>query len=469
MANTEFGFNHFLAVTDNWEGCAMERTAMAKLVAWKDSPNRKPLVVNGARQVGKTWLVREFARQHFDAIADVVFLENEEAQRVFEGSLDPDRLLTLIGALTGTSPHDGRTLVFLDEIQECPRAITALKLFQEQRPEIPVVAAGSLLGVALNRERGRGSGFAGQGASWPVGKVSYLDLHPLTLDEFARAVGTPQLADLIGQGDFELMDALGERLLGLLREYLFVGGMPEAVRVYAETRNLAAARNIQAELLRGYELDFSKHVESPLMTERIRETWRSVPAQLATESDMKRFTYASIKAGARGRDYRDAVSWLVDASLVMRVSRIPKPGVPLEAYADGTYFKLYLLDVGLLGAATRIDASAVIGGTRQFTEYKGAYAEQFVCQHLQAFHDAAPYYWSADGKEAKGEVDFVIEHGGRALPIEVKAVGNVAGGSLARFCRAYGIEKAMRFSTLGYRDQGWLVNVPLYGVAALRP
>ena len=446
----------------------MERTAMAKLVAWKDSPNRKPLVVNGARQVGKTWLVQEFARQHFDAIADIVFLENEEAQHVFEGSLDPDRLLTLIGALTGTNPHDGRTLVFLDEIQECPRAITALKLFQEQRPEIPVVAAGSLLGLALNRGKGRESGALDQRASWPVGKVSYLDLYPLTFDEFAHAVGSLQLADLLERGDLELMDALGERLLGLLREYLFVGGMPEAVQAYSDTRDLSAARSVQVELLRGYELDFSKHVDNPLTTERIRETWHSVPSQLASESDMKRFTYASIKAGARGRDYRDAVVWLTDAGLVTRVSRISKPGVPLEAYADSTYFKLYMLDVGLLGAATHLDASAIIDGTRQFTEYKGAYAEQFICQHLTAYQGRAPYYWSADGKAAKGEVDFVVECEGRILPIEVKAAGNVAGGSLARFCKAYGIEKAVRFSTLGYQDQGWLVNIPLYGIASLR-
>ena len=445
----------------------MERDAMAKLVMWKDSPTRKPLVVNGARQVGKTWLVCEFARRHYPSLAHVVFLENDEAKRAFEGSLDPERLLVLIGALTGTNPRDGETLVFLDEIQECPRAITALKLFQEQMPDIPVIAAGSLLGVALNRGGKEGRAADGARASWPVGKVSYLDLFPLTFGEFVSATATPQMASLLESGDFSLIDAMGERFGSLLREYLYVGGMPEAVSAYQATGDLREARRIQEELLRGYELDFSKHVDSPLMTERIRETWRSAPSQLATESDMKRFVYASIKAGARGRDYRDAVSWLSDAGLVIRVPRVSKPGIPLESYADGAYFKLYLLDVGLLGAATHLNAAALLEGDRQFTEYKGAYAEQFVCQHLLAYSGNAPYYWSADGKETKGEIDFIVERNGVPLPIEVKAGGNTGGKSLARFCEAYDIDRAARFSMLGYRDQGWLVNVPLYGIGWL--
>lgn len=448
----------------------MERSAMADLVSWKESADRKPLVVNGMRQVGKTWLVTEFARRHFGTCAHVVFLDNEQAQNIFAGSLDPQRLLMLIGALTGTNPNDGNTLVFLDEIQECPRAITALKLLRERAPDVPVIAAGSLLGVALNRESddsGKAHGKAHGKASWPVGKVSYLDLYPLTFAEFVRAVSTPQLAELAAGGEPDMLDALGEQLGSLLAQYLFVGGMPEAVKAFAQSNDLAAARRVQEELLRGYELGFSKHVDSPLMTERIRETWRSIPVQLATESDMKRFIYASIRAGGRGRDYKDAISWLVDAGLAIRVPRVSKPGVPLASYADETYFKLYLADVGLLGAATRLDALALLDGSRQFTEYKGAYAEQFVCQHLLALQGSAPSYWSADGKGAKGEVDFIVEAGGRAVPIEVKAAGNVAGRSLARFCESFGISRAVRYSLLGYKDQGWLVNVPLYAIDAL--
>ncbi len=444
------------------KGAYMERTAMTKLIAWKDAPGRKPLVVNGARQVGKTWLVTEFGGQYFDSVAHVVFLENDQAKAIFSRSLDPKTVLMLIGALTGTNPLDGKTLVFLDEIQECPRAITALKLFAEQTPDIPVVAAGSLLGVALNRADGDSDGIS---ASWPVGKVSFLDLYPMTFEEFLLAGGHGQLVKLLETGDPETPDTLSEQLKGLLREYLFIGGMPEVVREYTRTRSLVEARRIQMELLRGYELDFSKHVESALATERIRETWRSVPAQLANENNLKRFTYSSIRAGARGRDYRDAVSWLADAGLVIKVSKVSKPSIPLEGYADGTYFKLYLLDIGLLGAALHLDATVLLNGNRLFTEYKGAYAEQFVCQHLLATSGRSPYYWSADGKDEKGEVDFVIEQQGVVLPIEVKAEGNVAGGSIARFCKRFGLDRAVRLSLLGYKDQGWLVNVPLYSVA----
>ena len=439
---------------------------MAQLLAWKDSPERKPLVVNGARQVGKTWLVTEFGREQFDSMAHVVFLDNEQAQRIFEGSLEPQRLLGLIGALTNTSPADGKTLVFLDEVQECPRAITSLKLFCEQVPEIPVVAAGSLLGVALNRRGGTSEGEA-QPASWPVGKVNYLDLYPMTFREFVRAVEGPQLAELLETGRMDDIAVLGEKLDGLLRLYLYVGGMPEAVKEYMRTRDFAAARLVQSDLLRGYELDFSKHVESATMTERIRATWHSVPAQLATENTLKRFTYASIKAGARGRDYKDAVAWLADAGLVAKVQRVSKPAPPLEGYADGTYFKLFLLDVGLLGAATNLDSSILLQGNRHFTEYKGAYAEQYVCQELTACCGRAPYYWSADGKTEKGEVDFIVEEGGRAVPVEVKAGENVGGQSLSRFCKRFDVEHAVRFSLLGYKEQGWLTNIPLYAVNSI--
>ena len=438
----------------------MYRNAMKDLIAWKDSPRRKPLIVNGARQVGKTWLVRSFGVNHFDAIAHIVFLNNEEMQRAFEGSLDPERLLMLIGAATGTNPRDGKTLVFFDEIQECPRAIASLKMFCEQRPDIPIIAAGSLLGVALNRSKG-----GGRGVSWPVGKVDYLDLHPMTFDEFVRARENDMLADLLLQGDFDMIDALSERLIDLLRTYLFVGGMPEAVQEYADTGDFSSVRSIQQRLLSDYEYDFAKHAESPLEVERIRQTWHSVPVQLARESDLKRFSYASISEGGRGRDYRDAIAWLADAGLVTKVPRVSKPGIPLTGYADETYFKLYLLDVGLLGAATRLDAHVIIEGNRLFTEYKGVYAEQYICQQLKAA-GMVPYYWSADGKQTKGEVDFLVERGGMPLPIEVKADENIAGGSLAAFAKRYGIDQAVRFSLREFVDQGWLTNVPLYAANA---
>lgn len=438
----------------------MQRNAMNSLLQWKNSPRRKPLVVNGARQVGKTWLITEFGKQNFKDVAHVVFLDNEEMQRAFSGSLDPERLLTIVGAATNTNPFDGETLVFFDEIQECPRAITSLKLFCEQMPEIPLVAAGSLLGVALNRKKKDED----QAASWPVGKVNYLSMYPMTFDEFITAAGNESLVKILRSGDYDLIDTFSERLSDLLKQYMFVGGMPEAVQTYIDTKDFSQVRKVQTELLNGYERDFVKHVESPRETERIWQTWRSVAVQLARESDMKRFVYAAIQKDGRGRDYKDAVAWLVDAGLITKVNKISKPGIPLTRYADETYFKLYLLDVGLLGAMTGMSAETVIADNALFTEYKGAYAEQYVCQQLIADDANAPFYWSADGKQTKGEVDFVIERDGVVVPIEVKADENASGSSIAAFTKRYGIKKAVRFSKLGYKDQGWLVNVPLYAI-----
>lgn len=445
----------------------MEREAMARLEAWAQSGNRKPLVVRGARQVGKTWLVCEFAEKNFGAIAHVVFLDNEIMKRTFAGTLDPQRLLGAIGAYTGTNPLDGNTLVFLDEVQECPRAITALKMFCEQTPQVPVVAAGSLLGVALNRTDN------GERASWPVGKVDYLDMHPMTFKEFLVAVGQEQLAALISPDAFPLTDALAERYNDMLRQYLFIGGMPEAVQAYKDTGLLASARAVQARLLVDYEHDFSKHVESPAETERIREAWRSVPTQIARESGSNKFLYAQVRKGGRGRDYKDAVSWLVDAGLVTRVRRITRPGIPLRTYEDATAFKLYLLDVGLLGAALHLDARTILDGNALFTHAKGVYAEQYVCQQLVASETGpsseagTPYYWAADGKNAKGEVDFVYECDGKVVPVEVKADVNVGGKSIARFAKEFGIERCLRLSLRDYIDQGWIVNMPLYAADLL--
>ena len=438
----------------------MERQAMGKLCEWKNAATRKPLIVNGARQVGKTWLVKEFGRRYFEHTAHVVFLNNEEVQRIFDGSLEPNRLLALIGAVTGTNPLDGKTLVFLDEIQECPRAITALKLFCEQRPDVPIIAAGSLLGVALSRNAN-----SKVPVSWPVGKVSYLDLSPLSFSEYVQAVDAP-LFKLLSSGDFELIDSLQERFTDLLRTYLFVGGMPEVVQRYIDTGDYVQVRSVQTELLSGYELDFPKHVLSALEVEHIRQTWKSVPTQLARESDMRRFVYASIRDGARGRDYRDSVTWLVDAGLVTKVRRVSKPGMPLAGYEDETYFKLYLLDVGLLGAATGLGAKVLAEGNRLFTEYKGVYAEQFVCQQLTAM-GMTPRYWSADGKQKKGEIDFLVETEDGVVPLEVKADENVAGGSLSAFVKQYDLARAVRLSMLPFKEQDWLVNIPLYGISLL--
>lgn len=443
----------------------MYRAAMQDLERWANSPRRKPLVVTGARQVGKTWLVLEFGRTHFDAVAHVTFLDNEVMKNVFSGSLEPDRLLTAIGAYTGTNASGGRTLVFLDEIQECPRAIASLKQFCEQRPEIPIVAAGSLLGVAMNRSFGPNG--STERVSWPVGKVDYLDLHPMTFKEFVRAMGQDQLAQLLDASTLDLASAMGEKYEDLLRLYLFVGGMPEAVQVYADTGALFESRRVQLRLLRDYELDFSKHVPTLQDAERIREVWRSVPTQVSRESGINKFVYSKVTVGGRGRDYKDAVSWLVDAGLVTRVNRVTRPGIPLRSYVDERSFKLFLLDVGLLGAAYGLDQGIVVHGDSLYTQGKGAYAEQYVCQQLVASNSCVPYYWSADGRSAKGEVDFLYEHGGKVVPLEVKSDNNVHSRSLARFSKEYGIPRCQRLSPRGYHDEGWLVNLPLFAANVL--
>lgn len=443
----------------------MHREAMEDLRRWADSPRRKPLVVTGARQVGKTWLVLEFGREHYDAVAHVTFLDNEVMKGVFAGSLEPNRLLAAISAYTGTDASSGKVLVFLDEIQECPRAIASLKQLYEDRPDVPVIAAGSLLDVAMNRSAT--SRNAQERVSWPVGKVDYLDMHPMTFREFLSAVGQPRLAQLLGADSLELACAMGEKYDDLLRLYLYTGGMPEAVQAYLDTNLLAESRKVQLRLLRDYEFDFSKHVAVPVESERIREVWRSVPTQVSRESGINKFVYSKIKAGGRGREYRDAVSWLVDAGLVTRVSRVSRPGIPLLSHADERSFKLFLLDVGLLGAAYGLDQNIVLHGDALYAQGKGAYAEQYVCQQLVASSACVPYYWSADGRTEKGEVDFLYECRGKVVPLEVKSDDNVRSRSLAKFAKQYGIERCQRLSRRGYKDEGWLVNLPLFAANVL--
>lgn len=443
----------------------MHREAMEDLRRWADSPRRKPLVVTGARQVGKTWLVLEFGREHYDAVAHVTFLDNEVMKGVFAGSLEPNRLLAAISAYTGTDASSGKVLVFLDEIQECPRAIASLKQLYEDRPDVPVIAAGSLLGVAMDRSVT--SRNAQERVSWPVGKVDYLDMHPMTFREFVSAVGQPRLAQLLGADSLELACAMGEKYDDLLRLYLYTGGMPEAVQAYLDTNLLAESRKVQLRLLRDYEFDFSKHVAVPVESERIREVWRSVPTQVSRESGINKFVYSKIKAGGRGREYRDAVSWLVDAGLVTRVSRVSRPGIPLLSHVDERSFKLFLLDVGLLGAAYGLDQDIVLHGDALYAQGKGAYAEQYVCQQLVASSACVPYYWSADGRTEKGEVDFLYECRGKVVPLEVKSDDNVRSRRLAKFAKQYGIERCQRLSRRGYKDEGWLVNLPLFAANVL--
>ena len=428
----------------------MYRSAMKDLVSWKNRPNRKPLILQGARQVGKTWLALELGRTEFSQVAHVVFLDNEPMKAVFEGSLNPTRLLVAIAAETSTRAGDSDVLIVLDEVQECPRALTALKLFCEQRPEVPIVAAGSLLGVALHN-----------GVSFPVGKVEHLDVYPMTFYEYLKATDGA-LADLLDASDLTLVDAFAERFTDALRSYYYVGGMPEAVASYVETGDYAEARKVQDRLLYDYEHDFSKHA-APILAERIREVWKSAPSQLAREN--KKFVYTAVRPGARARNFEEAIGWLVDAGLLLRVSRVSKPGLPLDAYRDLNAFKLYFLDVGLLSAASRLNLKTVVDGSSLFEEFKGALTEQYACQQLVATGRLVPYYWSAEN--SIGEVDFLYDYEGRVVPVEVKAKTNLKGKSLSSFAKKYGIEHSLRLSLAGFKGQGWVTNMPLYAANLL--
>lgn len=430
---------------------AVERFAIKDLIAWKNSPRRRPLLVQGARQVGKTWLIREFGQTHFAAVAYVNFLEDEAMARQFEGELAPARLLDAVTLYTGVNAKDPNTLVVFDEIQECPRALTSLKSFAERSPETALVAAGSLLGVALHR-----------GVSFPVGKVDHLLIYPLSFDEFLLATGNNLMLDTLRRGDLALADSLSERYIEQLRNYYFVGGMPEVVQTFLDTGSFSETRKQQNRLLFDYEHDFSKYADAAL-AEKIRLVWNSAPEQLAREN--KKFVYSAVRTGARARGYEEAIQWLVDAGLLLRVNRITKPGLPLSAYEDRDAFKIYLLDVGLLGAASRLDASVLVDGHELFSEFKGALTENYVCQELVATGKVVPYYWSAEN--SSGEVDFVYDYGRSIVAVEAKATTNLKAKSLRLFVERNHLGRGLRLSLSPFKEQDWVVNLPLYAAGLL--
>ena len=429
----------------------MERELLEDLKTWKASGSRKPLILRGARQVGKTWLLREFGEVCFENVAYVRLEDNAPMSQLFEGSLDPHRIMTGISAATGEPINPQTTLIVLDEVQAVPRALTALKYFCEDAPEYAIAVAGSLLGVALNA-----------GVSFPVGKVTFLDLHPLSFREFLLAMGEQALEEYISKLDFDMMGVFKERYEDLLRLYYFIGGMPEAISAYLQSGDFSEVRNVQQDILDAYRGDFAKH-SGAAIGERCRLIFESLPRHLAKEN--KKFVYGVVKKGARGRDLDDALQFLIDAGLVTKVKRIAAPGIPLAAYADEASFKLFCVDVGLLGALADIDSSTIVDGNALFTHFKGAMAEQYVCQQLTSDCGFVPYYWSA----AKGgaEVDFVIQTEGAVVPIEVKAEENLKAKSLASFCKTYNGTHAVRTSLSGFRRESWLTNVPLYAIGRI--
>lgn len=429
----------------------MKRSKFFELVNWKDKPQRKPLLIRGARQVGKTWLMKEFGRLCFEKTAYINFEKNRRLQTLFSDDFSTDRIIIALQAESGVTISPDNTLIIFDEIQSAPGAIGSLKYFYEDAPQYHVIAAGSLLGVALHSKE-----------SFPVGKVDVLDLHPLTFFEFLDAMGQDAMVEVLKSKDWKLIEAFKTKCIEYLRQYYFVGGMPEAVSVFTQNYDYSDARRVQRAILDAYDLDFSKHAPIELVP-RIRMVWNSIPSQLAKEN--RKFIYGVVREGARAKDFELAIQWLVNCSQVHKVFRISKPAIPLKFYEDRNAFKMYLVDIGLLSAMVELDVKTLLEGNSLFSEFKGALTEQFVLQQLKADNDFSIYYWSAERSTAK--VDFVIQNEGEVIPIEVKAEENLQAKSLKVFVDKYKPRRAVRISMSDYREQEWLVNIPLYSVSEL--
>ena len=410
------------------------------------------MIIRGARQVGKTWLMKEFGSCYFEKCAYVSFDRNKRMEQLFSGDFNVDRILSGLSIESGVDITPENTLIILDEIQEVPAALQSLKYFcEDERRSYYIVAAGSLLGIAMH-----------QGASFPVGKVDTMDLYPLSFPEFLEATGNSSLLDLLRKNDFGLITAFKDKYIDLLKLYYYVGGMPAAVKTYAETGSLQNVRRIQTRLLSDYGQDFSKHAPTAVIP-RIQMVWDGIPSQLAKEN--KKFVYSVLREGARAKDYELAIQWLLDCGLCHKVGRITKGGVPLNAYRDIPAFKLYLADVGLLAAMADLDAKSLLTGNAVFTEFKGALTEQYVCQQLISALEAVPYYWSAES--SSGEVDFVLQHVGQVIPLEVKAEENLNAKSLKSFVNTYHLAYGVRTSMSDYKEQEKLINLPLYAISQL--
>jgi len=430
----------------------MKRSKIQELFEWKNKPNRKPLIVQGARQVGKTWLLNEFGRTAYANVAYVNCYDNPRMAALFQGAPDVATVIAGLKAECRVEINPADTLIILDEIQDVPRALAYLKIFCEQAAQYHVAAAGSMLGVAMHA-----------GISFPVGKVDFVDLAPLSFGEFLLAAGEPQLADMRKAAPSALTAAFRERFVSLLKTYFFTGGMPEVVAAFCANRSWKEARDIQREILLAYELDFSKHAGRDSIA-RIRGAWRSLPAQLAKEN--KKFVYGVVREGARAKEYENALLWLEDAGLIRRVRRVTAPRVPLASYADAAVFKLYHLDIGLLSAMAGLDEKTLLEGSAIFTEFKGALTEQFAFQELSQTFDDCRYYWTREKSEA--EVDCLLQHGGDIFPVEIKAGENLRSKSLRSYAQTYAPKKAIRLSLSDYRDEGWLLNLPLWLASKLK-
>ena len=429
----------------------MYRSAIKKLKEWKNKEDRKPMILMGARQVGKTWIMKEFGKNEYAKVAYISFYNNDRMNDVFDMDFDVDRIIMNLNIESGITITPNDTLIILDEIQNAPKALESLKYFCEDANEYHVIAAGSLLGVAVH-----------ENVSFPVGKVDMLDLYPFSFREFLLAMDEKNLVMALDSKDFSIIDNFSDKFLFWLKNYYYIGGMPAVVDLFRRNKDYVKARQIQKDILRQYEQDFGKHVDAKNLP-RIRMVWQSIPIQLAKEN--KKFFFGQIKKGARSSDFEIAIQWLMDSGLIYKVNRVNEPHMPLKAYINMSAYKLFILDIGLLGALSDLPAKTILEKDEIFVEFKGAFTEQYVLQQLICDTQYTPYYYGTD--KSTFEQDFMIQMEDKIVPIEVKAEGTIRSQSLKVYCEKYHPKKAVRFSTVKYMDHGWLVNIPLYAVSTL--
>ncbi|MGL6200093.1 MAG: ATP-binding protein [Lachnospiraceae bacterium] len=424
------------------------RTAMGQLYKWKEKKNKKPLIIRGARQVGKTWLMKSFGADAYQDYVYISFNNNQRMRELFSVDLNIERLVIGLELYAGHKINPENTLIIFDEVQEVPGALTSLKYFNEDAPQYQIICAGSLLGVALHH-----------GTSFPVGKVEFLDLYPLSFSEFMLAMGKEQFVSLLKKSDYAMVSTFKQDYIDLLKYYYYVGGMPEVVLNFSENKDFNEVREIQQRILAAYEQDFSKHAPYDVVP-RIRMLWNSIPSQLTKEN--KKFIYGLIKEGARAKEYELALLWLIDCGLVHKVQRVTVPDLPLKAYEDLKAFKLFIVDVGLLSCMVRLRQDILINGNELFKEFKGALTEQYVLQQLKTLKNMETYYWTNDRGGA--EIDFVLDNGTDIIPLEVKAEINLQAKSLKTYRDKFQPKISVRASMTDYKEEDWLTNLPLYAI-----
>lgn len=426
----------------------MYRYAIEKLKEWKADSDRKPLIIEGARQVGKTWVMMEFGNIAYEKTVYINFDSNSRMAELFSSDLDVERIIMGLELYSDTKIEPENTLIIFDEIQEVPRALSSLKYFYENAPQYHIICAGSLLGIALH-----------QGTSFPVGKVDFLKLYPLSFREFLLAAGKEKYVALIESEDYEMLKVFKQDINDYLKQYYFVGGMPEAVNTFVAKKDFNLVRNVQQRILDAYEQDFSKHAPNEYVP-KIRMIWNSIPSQLAKEN--KKFIYGLVREGARAREYESAIMWLTDCGLVHKINRVSAGRLPLKAYEDMKAFKMYMLDVGLLACMSGLSPKILLDGNDLFTEFKGALTEQYVLQQLITHRDLKIYYYT---NESGGcEVDFLVDTGEEVVPVEVKAEINLRAKSLRVYSEKFSPKIAIRTSMTDYKEESWLVNLPLYAI-----